>query len=144
MLAGPPLGLLGPRPSTAALSADAAASAAGVAPCLNIAAESMGSAAQGWGRRDCTRPAALTPFRRVVKTSQFGEAGAAIQEELDVAGLSVPCERAGGLEAAVKLACRMACAGDAVLLSPACASFDEFDNFEHRGRVFASLAKQQR
>ncbi len=40
---------------------------------------------------------------------------------------------------AVRAASQIALAGDVVLLSPACASFDEFDDFEHRGRVFREL-----
>lgn len=42
---------------------------------------------------------------------------------------------------AVELADRAAILGDAVLLSPACASFDMFNNFEHRGNVFTEIVK---
>ena len=48
---------------------------------------------------------------------------------------------AGTLEKAVEEAARRAGAGDAVLLSPACASFDQFRNFEHRGEVFEELVR---
>jgi len=40
------------------------------------------------------------------------------------------------MEDAVALAGRSASPGDIVLLAPACASFDMFQNYEHRGRVF--------
>ncbi|HWE50749.1 MAG TPA: UDP-N-acetylmuramoyl-L-alanine--D-glutamate ligase [Bryobacteraceae bacterium] len=43
------------------------------------------------------------------------------------------------LEGAVHYAWRHAKPGDTVLLAPACASFDQFDSFEHRGRVFKEL-----
>ncbi len=42
----------------------------------------------------------------------------------------------GTLERAVKDAADASQAGDVVLLAPACASFDQFQNYEHRGRVF--------
>ncbi len=51
------------------------------------------------------------------------------------------CHRAQGLEDAVGVAGALARPGDIVLLSPACASFDMFDNFEHRGRCFARFAE---
>ena len=48
----------------------------------------------------------------------------------------VPSAAAPDMETAVRLATEMSRSGDAVLLSPACASFDMFDNFEQRGDIF--------
>ncbi len=45
----------------------------------------------------------------------------------------------GTIESAVKQAAASASPGDIVLLAPACASFDQFQNYEHRGRVFKEL-----
>jgi UDP-N-acetylmuramoylalanine--D-glutamate ligase len=47
----------------------------------------------------------------------------------------------GTLEAAVDQAANQAVAGDVVLLAPACSSFDQFENYEHRGRVFKQAVK---
>ena len=52
---------------------------------------------------------------------------------------SAPVMECGTLAAAVEEAHRSAEPGDTVLLAPACASFDQFENFEHRGRVFKEL-----
>lgn len=49
---------------------------------------------------------------------------------------AVPCARASTMEEAVRLAAQRGRRGDAVLLSPACASFDMFENYEHRGDEF--------
>ncbi len=46
---------------------------------------------------------------------------------------------AGTLDRAIRKASEAAVPGDVVLLSPACSSFDQFDNYEHRGRVFKEL-----
>ncbi len=56
--------------------------------------------------------------------------------------LSVPIYYADSMEDAVKQAANIANSGDAVLLSPACASFDMFDNYEHRGKVFEETVQQ--
>ncbi len=61
--------------------------------------------------------------------------------EAAIAGSGVPLVRAGGMDEAVETAFRLAQKGDAVLLSPACASFDMFDNYKHRGEVFAAAAR---
>jgi UDP-N-acetylmuramoylalanine--D-glutamate ligase len=50
----------------------------------------------------------------------------------------VPRLRASNMDEAVKLAYSRAVSGDTVLLSPACASFDMFKNYKHRGEVFAA------
>jgi UDP-N-acetylmuramoylalanine--D-glutamate ligase len=47
--------------------------------------------------------------------------------------------QAGTMQVAVAEAAKAAVAGDVVLLSPACSSFDQFENYEHRGRVFRQL-----
>lgn len=52
-----------------------------------------------------------------------------------------PLERAGSLEEAVSKAYRLARPGDAVLLSPACASFDMFRDFEERGLCFKAAVR---
>lgn len=52
---------------------------------------------------------------------------------------SVSIERAGTLQRAVEIASRAAKPGDIVLLAPACASFDQFQNYEQRGHVFKKL-----
>ncbi|NYF90602.1 UDP-N-acetylmuramoylalanine--D-glutamate ligase [Edaphobacter lichenicola] len=49
---------------------------------------------------------------------------------------------AGTMETAVAEAAKAAVTGDVVLLSPACSSFDQFENYEHRGRVFRQLVNQ--
>lgn len=68
--------------------------------------------------------------------------GAAAEKiEKQIAG-SVAVRRAGTLERAVELAVHAAQPGDIVLLAPACASFDQFQNYEHRGRVFKELVHQ--
>jgi len=51
-------------------------------------------------------------------------------------------ELVDSLAEAVQLAARLAVNGDVVLLSPACASYDMFDNFQHRGREFIKLVRK--
>ena len=58
-----------------------------------------------------------------------------------IAGAGVPIEHAASLEAAVKRAADAARPGDFVLLSPACASFDMFRDYRHRGDAFAAAVK---
>jgi UDP-N-acetylmuramoylalanine--D-glutamate ligase len=65
---------------------------------------------------------------------------AADKIEKQIAG-SVAIQRSGTLGDAVQLAAQSAHAGDIVLLTPACASFDQFQNYEHRGRVFKELVQ---
>jgi UDP-N-acetylmuramoylalanine--D-glutamate ligase len=64
---------------------------------------------------------------------------AAEQLEADLNG-TVPLQRCGDLEHAVEAAAAAANAGETVLLSPACASYDQFKNFEERGDRFRELA----
>jgi UDP-N-acetylmuramoylalanine--D-glutamate ligase len=68
----------------------------------------------------------------------IGAAADKIESQL---GGVVPVERAGTMAHAVELADERARPGDTVLLAPACASFDQFESYEHRGRVFKQLVR---
>ena len=68
----------------------------------------------------------------------IGECMDKIEKELHGAFPIVRCET---LEKAVQYGAQHAQKGEVVLLSPACASFDQFKSFEHRGEVFKELVK---
>jgi len=70
----------------------------------------------------------------------IGESGDDIARALVAAG--VPVQRVGTLEAAVDAAAAAAEPSDVVLLSPACASFDQFSDFEARGDAFRALVEE--
>jgi UDP-N-acetylmuramoylalanine--D-glutamate ligase len=58
-----------------------------------------------------------------------------------IAGAGIRTESAADMADAVKRAAALALPGDAVLLSPACASFDMFRNYEHRAQVFIAAVR---
>src|SRR6266852_5520955 len=68
--------------------------------------------------------------------------GAAAEKIASQISGSVAIERAGTLEHALEIAEHHAHPGDIVLLAPACASFDQFENYEHRGRVFKQIVRR--
>ena len=71
----------------------------------------------------------------------IGSAAEKIAAHLQGAVRLIPC---GTLERAVAEAFANARPGDTVLLAPACASFDQFQSYEHRGQVFKQLVKEPR
>ena len=72
----------------------------------------------------------------------IGKTAAKIAEAISAAGqTSVQVEFASSMAEAVDCANRFAQECDVVLLSPACASYDMFTNFQHRGKVFRTLVK---
>lgn len=110
-----------------------------------------------WELAQCLRRQTMTQSRIFVINLQllqshhhigvvcFGSDGASICEELTNAGYSsshVQYVR-GGLKAAVEKARELTLPNCAVLLSPGCASFDEFDNFMARGEEFVSIVREE-
>ncbi|HEX2080791.1 MAG TPA: UDP-N-acetylmuramoyl-L-alanine--D-glutamate ligase [Longimicrobium sp.] len=77
---------------------------------------------------------------RVKRVIAYGEAAPVIVQDLEG---KAPVERVdGAFEAVVRRARELSRPGDAILLSPACSSFDMFRNYEERGRRFAQLARE--
>jgi UDP-N-acetylmuramoylalanine--D-glutamate ligase len=76
---------------------------------------------------------------RVKIVYTIGSAAEKIERELQGVVKIVPAET---LQAAVAKAAKAAATGDVVLLSPACSSFDQFENYEQRGRVFRQLVNE--
>ncbi len=85
---------------------------------------------------------ALRPLieQRVKTIYTIGSAAEKIEAQLSGAA---PIVRSGTLENAVARAGETASSGDVVLLAPACSSFDQFENYEHRGRVFTKLVQSR-
>ena len=82
----------------------------------------------------------LTPYFPHIKHAfLIGEAANEFAKTLEG---KVPYTQCGKLEVAVEKASEMAKSGEVVLLSPACASFDQFKSFEHRGDVFCELVEK--
>ncbi|MCF7800510.1 MAG: UDP-N-acetylmuramoyl-L-alanine--D-glutamate ligase [Candidatus Marinimicrobia bacterium] len=79
--------------------------------------------------------------RHARKVLLVGKAAPIIAEQL--AG-AVEMETVGTIGNAIDYALRYGQAGDVVLLSPGCASFDQFDNYEQRGEFFISIVKQRK
>jgi UDP-N-acetylmuramoylalanine--D-glutamate ligase len=96
--------------------------------------------AGGKGKGQDFAPLAAAARGRVRHAVLIGEDGGTIGAALEAAGIST--EAAATMAGAVAAAAAAARPGDVVLLSPACASFDMFDNFEHRGDVFKAAVRE--
>jgi len=96
--------------------------------------------AGGKGKGQDFTPLAEAARGRVSHAVVIGEDGDKIASALDAAGVAITA--ADSLASAVQAARVAARAGDVVLLSPACASFDMFDNYEHRGDVFKKVVEE--
>jgi UDP-N-acetylmuramoylalanine--D-glutamate ligase len=98
----------------------------------------------GDGKGQDFSPLAAPVARYARAVVLIGRDGPRIREALQDAG--VPLHDAADMEAAVTTAASLAHSGDAVLMSPACASLDMFDHYGHRAEVFcravAGLAEE--
>jgi UDP-N-acetylmuramoylalanine--D-glutamate ligase len=79
--------------------------------------------------------------KRVKRVYTIGAAAEKIESQIASKSGSVDVVHAETLENAVRKAHAVAVPGDVVLLAPACASFDQFKNYEHRGQVFKEIVR---
>jgi len=86
-------------------------------------------------------PLATALAERAKAVLTIGKLGPTLAEQSRAAGLKAVHE-CGDLAAALRRARELATSGDVILLSPGCASYDQFTNFEQRGDTFARLARQ--
>jgi UDP-N-acetylmuramoylalanine--D-glutamate ligase len=93
----------------------------------------------GRAKGESFEPLAAAIGQNVRRAYLVGEAADELARVLGAVG--VPFDRSGDLAAAVAEAAAGATPGDVVLLSPACASFDQFENFEARGEEFRRLVR---
>ena len=96
--------------------------------------------AGGKGKGQDFAPLAAAARGRVKQAVLIGADRGQIRAVLEAVG--VQCVDAAAMHEAVAAARSLARAGDVVLLSPACASFDMFDNYEHRGEVFKTAVHE--
>ena len=118
----------------------AAAALEGFARSLEASGSKVILIAGGEGKQqDFTplRAAALGTVRAVVL---IGRDATLIEGAMSGSGIAT--KRAGTMQEAVDVAFRAARPGDVVLLSPACASFDMFENYKHRGNVFRAAVEE--
>lgn len=85
------------------------------------------------------RPLASLLAEKAAGILLIGAAAPIIRRHLSEVSPSLPLTDCDTLEVAIRSARRLAASGDTVLLSPACASFDQFQSYEHRGRSFKQL-----
>jgi UDP-N-acetylmuramoylalanine--D-glutamate ligase len=94
----------------------------------------------GKGKDGAPYDALVAPLRAARRVVCFGAEGPRIAAALEASGIAVA--RAEGLDEAVTVAAAATTPGDTVLLSPACASFDQFTDFENRGRAFRARVEE--
>jgi len=86
---------------------------------------------------------ALSPLLRERVRAVYTIGSAAEKIESQLRGV-ISIHSCGTLDGAVNAAASAARPGEVVLLAPACSSFDQFENYEHRGRVFKELVSRRR